>query len=174
MAEMIRQCLKSDLKTLEDISIETFQDAFAEMNTEETLQQYLQDAFSPSKLTEEISSAGSRFFFIFHNKDLAGYLKVNKSPDQTDINDPRSLEIERIYIRKSFQGKGLGKELMNFAFSLAKKSNLGYLWLGVWEKNTSAISFYKKMGFITSGKHKFMLGFEEQSDLVMKKNILIL
>jgi ribosomal protein S18 acetylase RimI-like enzyme len=172
MAEMIRQCLKSDLKTLEDISIETFQDTFAEMNTEATIQQYLHDAFSPSKLTEEISCTGSRFFFIFHNKDLAGYLKVNNSPDQTDINDPRSLEIERIYIRKSFKEKGLGKELMNFAISLAKKANLDYLWLGVWEKNTSAISFYKKMGFITSGKHKFMLGLEEQSDLVMKKNIL--
>ena len=108
MANMIRQCLKSDIKTLEDISVETFQDTFAEMNTKETIQQYLHDAFSPSKLMEEISSDGSQFFFIFHNKDLAGYLKVNKSPDQTDINDPRSLEIERIYIRKPFQGIGFG------------------------------------------------------------------
>ena len=62
---------------------------------------------------------------------------------------------------------------MNFAISFATEENLEYLWLGVWEKNTPAISFYKKMGFITSGKHKFMLGLEEQSDLVMKKTIRI-
>ena len=171
MSNEIRQCLVSDLKTLQNISIETYQDSFAKMNKVKTMRQYLQDAFNHSKLTEEILSSGSRFFFLYHNENIAGYLKVNKSPDQTDINDPRSLEIERIYIRKPFNRKGLGRELMNFAISLASEANLDYLWLGVWEKNKSAISFYKKMGFFTAGKHSFQMGNEQQSDLIMKKNL---
>ena len=169
----IRQCLKSDLKTLQKISIETFQDTFAAMNSTETMHQYLQDAFNHSKLTEELSSSASLFFFLYHDGSIAGYLKINISPDQTDINDSRSLEIERIYIRKSFQGMGLGKALINFAVSFATEANLDYLWLGVWEKNTPAISFYKKMGFFNSGRHSFQMGNEQQSDLIMKKNLSV-
>ena len=46
-----------------------------------------------------------------------------------------------------------------------------YVWLSVWEKNTGAISFYKKMGFKKAGRHSFKMGDELQDDLIMKKVI---
>ncbi|WP_371873239.1 GNAT family N-acetyltransferase [Lysinibacillus sp. Ag94] len=58
------------------------------------------------------------------------------------------LEIERIYIRNKYQGKGLGKHLINKAMEIAVAQNKKSIWLGVWEKNDNAIGFYKKMGFI--------------------------
>ena len=43
------------------------------------------------------------------------------------------------------------------------------IWLGVWEKNPKAISFYKKFGFVEVGDQVFPLGNDPQRDIVMKR-----
>jgi ribosomal protein S18 acetylase RimI-like enzyme len=45
------------------------------------------------------------------------------------------------------------------------------MWLGVWEKNLSALKFYQRQGFVVFGSHKFNLGDEEQNDYLMKKDL---
>jgi len=45
------------------------------------------------------------------------------------------------------------------------------VWLGVWEKNNRAISFYKKWGFEKFGEHSFTLGDDIQNDWLMKKEL---
>ncbi len=90
---------------------------------------------------------------------------------QTDISDVKSLEIERFYIRKAFLRRGLGKQLMNFACSLAEQQGKEYIWLGVWENNSSALHFYKKMGFYQIGSHPFDMAGDIQTDLVFRKDL---
>ena len=41
------------------------------------------------------------------------------------------------------------------------------VWLGVWERNPRAISFYRKVGFAEVGEHVFQLGSDPQRDVVM-------
>ena len=47
----------------------------------------------------------SDFFFLYVDNQLAGYLKLNEAPSQSDLNDDASLEIERIYIRSLLFGR---------------------------------------------------------------------
>lgn len=56
------------------------------------------------------------------------------------------------------------------ALQIAKHKNTAYIWLGVWEENPRAISFYKKNGFEAFDNHVFILGNEEQTDILMKLN----
>lgn len=167
----IRQCTISDLDTLQKISYETFDESFRNMNTRETIEKYLSESFSKEKVQSELSNPASKFYFLYADNKLSGYLKINEAPTQTDINDVDSIEMERIYIRKEFKGKGLGRHLMNYALQLAKEMKKNYIWLGVWEKNLDAIAFYKKMGFQEEGKHSFRMGEELQTDFIMKKYI---
>jgi ribosomal protein S18 acetylase RimI-like enzyme len=132
---------------------------------------YLQKAFNKEKLFAELTNRNCKFYFMHLDHDLVGYLKLNDVPAQSDINDPESLEVERIYIRKEYQGKGLGKNLMDHALQIGKEMKKQYLWLGVWEKNTDAIAFYIKIGFHAAGRHSFKMGNELQSDLIMKRMI---
>ena len=44
-------------------------------------------------------------------------------------------------------------------------------WLGVWEHNPRAISFYRKSGFVEAGEHVFPLGGDPQRDVVMVRVI---
>uniref|UniRef100_UPI0034D9567F GNAT family N-acetyltransferase n=1 Tax=Lysinibacillus sp. GbtcB16 TaxID=2824761 RepID=UPI0034D9567F len=47
-----------------------------------------------------------------------------------------------------------------------------HVWLGVWEKNENAITFYHKMGFVRTGAHSFYMGDEEQIDYIMSKTFV--
>ncbi|MEZ4822031.1 MAG: hypothetical protein R2942_06240 [Ignavibacteria bacterium] len=51
---------------------------------------------------------------------------------------------------------------------MASANNLKYIWLGVWENNHRALSFYKKHGFVEFDKHVFRYGNDDQTDLLMK------
>ena len=165
----IRQCLLNELDTLRLIGYETFEETFRPMNSPETVDKYLQESFSMEKLEQELGNTHCKFYFIYSDSELAGYAKINYTPAQSDINDPESIEVERIYIRKEYTGTGLGKVLMEYVIQQAIQNKKEYVWLGVWEENVNAIAFYEKMGFRAAGQHLFQIGNEQQSDLIMKK-----
>ncbi|MDQ0088902.1 ribosomal protein S18 acetylase RimI-like enzyme [Paenibacillus anaericanus] len=172
MTVIIKKCRREDLQILQEISIETFNYTFKDQNSPENMKAYLEKAFSSKQLEVELSNISSEFFFIFLNEEIAGYLKVNMNDAQSENVGNESLEIERIYIRYKYHRKGLGKHLFNKAMEIALRQNKQRIWLGVWEKNASAIDFYKKMGFVQTGVHSFYMGDEEQFDYIMTKSLI--
>lgn len=171
MEILIKKCVASDIITLSKISRETYEDTFSTSNSHSTMNKYLNYAFSEQKLYNELLNKDSSFYFFYVDGDLAGYIKINESESQTDVNDPNSLELERIYLKRSYQDKGLGKILLNYAVNIAAENNKSYIWLGVWEKNAKAIQFYRKNGFYKFGTHPFIMGSEEQTDFIMKRDL---
>jgi ribosomal protein S18 acetylase RimI-like enzyme len=115
----------------------------------------------------------SNFYFLYADGELSGYIKLNEHKAQTDIYDPQSLEIERIYVQQESQGIGLGSALLRKAINIAETREKSYIWLGVWERNHKAIQFYKKNGFYEIGKHSFFMGEEEQTDYIMRKDLTL-
>jgi ribosomal protein S18 acetylase RimI-like enzyme len=164
----IKRITLCDINQLQDISRQTFWETFSEYNTKENMADYLESSFSLAKLTSELNDQNSEFYFARHNNNVIGYLKVNFGESQTELKDSKALEIERIYVVKEFQGKDVGQSLYKKAMQIAMNINAMYIWLGVWEKNTKAIRFYKKNGFIEFDKHIFNLGNDEQTDIMMK------
>jgi len=168
------QIVKAELMNLEDLRTlgrKTFSDSFASGNTKENMQQYLDAEFSSEKLLREISDLDSEFYLARLENKLIGYLKVNFAGAQTELKENKGMEIERIYVLKEFQGKAVGQLLFLKALEMAKQKDVDYLWLGVWEKNTGAIRFYKKNGFVPFNTHIFKVGADEQTDIMMKKNL---
>ncbi len=160
-----------DLEELQNISKQTFYETFSESNSTEDMEKYLVEELSTEKLTSELKDINSEFYFAKNENTLIGYLKLNFSEAQTEIKDENSLEIERIYILKEFQGKRFGQILFKYVIELAKAKKKKFIWLGVWEENRKAINFYQKNGFVEFGKHIFKLGNDEQTDLLMKFNL---
>ncbi|MBL4963868.1 GNAT family N-acetyltransferase [Bacillus halotolerans] len=172
MSVKLIKCSHEDLKILQKISIETFNDTFKDQNSPENMKAYLESAFHSKQLEKELSTVSSQFFFVYFNHEVAGYLKVNTNEAQSEEMGDESLEIERIYIKNKFQKHGLGKYLFNKAVEIALESNKKKIWLGVWEKNENAIAFYEKMGFVQTGAHSFYMGDEEQIDFIMIKTLV--
>lgn len=162
------KAIPSDMEKIRKIGIDTIIETFAMSNEDENTQKYLNESFDPEKVLKELTNPGSEFYLAESDNKVIGYLKINFDKAQSDINDPNSLEIERIYVYKEYHGKGIGKILFDKAIDIALRNNLKYVWLGVWEKNFRALSFYRKNGFIEFDKHIFRYGNDDQTDLLMK------
>lgn len=95
----------SDITELQKIGRQTFQETFADSNSEENMKSYLEDGFSFEKLTGELKNENSEFYFAKIDNEIIGYLKINFEESQTELKDNKALEIERIYVLKEFHGK---------------------------------------------------------------------
>lgn len=159
----------TDLEIIQSLGRETFYETFAQHNSEEEMQNYLDKSFASEKLTSELNNPDSQFFIAWEEDLPVGYLKVNTGKAQTELQDENSLEIERIYVKSSHHGKKVGQILYEKALEIAQEKAKKNLWLGVWEENLRAVNFYKKNGFVEFDKHIFRLGNDEQTDLMMRK-----
>ena len=166
---IIHKSGEKDLELLQSIGIQTFEETFAESNSEEAMKKYLEESFSSGKMKSELSNPDSVFYVAWEEDNPVGYLKVNAGKAQTELQEDEGLEIERIYVKKSHHGKKVGQLLYNQALETAHHLKKSYLWLGVWEKNLRALNFYRKNGFVEFDQHIFRLGDDEQIDLMMKK-----
>lgn len=168
---LIVPAITAEADLLQQIAGQTFQESFAADNTPENMKQYIQEHFSIHKLLAEMSNPDSEFYFAMLKNQPVGYLKVNFRAAQSEPFNSRAVELERIYVLKHHQGKKIGQSLFNQAVTLAMEVMAPYLWLGVWEHNANAIGFYRKNGFVEFDKHLFMLGDEQQTDVLMKLNL---
>lgn len=162
---------KADLLALQEISRQTFFDTFAIANKEEDMKQYLEVNLSFDQLTEEHNNPSTSFFFAKSNNEILAYIKLNEAEAQTEKREFSSMEIERIYVRKEYQNRGVGQFLLDKSIQITKDKKLNVIWLGVWEQNVSAIRFYERNQFQLFGKHPFMLGTDEQTDLLMERHL---
>ena len=87
------------------------------------------------------------------------------------INAEKPVELSRLYAHQKRIGQGVGQMLMDACVERAKAENCDVMWLGVWEYNPRAQRFYEKNGFSVVGSHVFLLGKDEQTDLLMQKEL---
>lgn len=137
------------------------------------MEAYASAAFTSQKIQSELSNPNSHFYFAMLDGEIAGYLKLNYGLAQTEFQDQNTVEIERIYVLAEHHGKKIGHQFIDFALKDAADKNLQCVWLGVWEHNQKALSFYKKHGFEVFSSHEFVLGSDKQTDLLMKKAVLL-
>ncbi|MEO6188643.1 MAG: GNAT family N-acetyltransferase [Ginsengibacter sp.] len=162
----IHRATAKDAKLLSSLSKVTFFDTFNETCTEEDMSSFIEEYFNEDRLQRELQDEDD-FYFIAFSKDVPiGYMRLKYAESSVEIiAKHRAIELNRIYVMKEFHSKKIGAALMTFAFDFASTNNYEMIWLGVWEHNERAKSFYKKFGFIDSGeKHPFPIGKTPQTD----------
>ena len=167
----LREAEFTDLESLLDLAQTSFVQAFTEGNKPENVQAYLSQAFTFHQFEKEWRNPASTFLLASLDGKLVGYTKVNLAAAQTDVQDPESLEVARLYTLEEVWGRGVGQFLLNAALTFAKEKGKTFVWLGVWDHNTRAIRFYKKNGFKTFGSHPFPFGDEIQNDWLMRVEV---
>ena len=167
----IRKATISDLEIIQKISIQTFVETFAEVNTVENMANYIEENFNLEQIASEINNPNSQFYLATLSSEVMGYLKINLGDAQTEIHSQQAMEIHRIYVLKEFHGKKIGQLLLDEAIKNGKKAGVDSIWLGVWEENHRALQFYTKNGFVEFDKHIFTLGDDIQTDLLMQLEI---
>ncbi|HYE95162.1 MAG TPA: GNAT family N-acetyltransferase, partial [Rubricoccaceae bacterium] len=169
----IRPATPADAETLAALAERTFRDTFAADNTADDMEAYVRDAFGLDRVRAELEDAANTFLLAFVNggEQTVGYAKLRTGATDPSVTGPAPVELERLYVDRGALGHGVGAALLRASLDAARSAGHRTLWLGVWERNARAISFYERWGFETVGDHVFRLGSADQRDLIMERPV---
>ncbi len=164
---------KNDAQLLSDLSNATFIETYRGTCTDEDIVQFLDKNFTEEIIFEELQHEEELYFIAFANGFPAGYIRLKENNKAYPfLAKHKAIEVKRIYVLKEFHSKKIGAALMNYALQSAVENSCNAVWLGVWEHNEKAKSFYKKFNFKATGfTTAFKVGNTVQTDNLMMKVI---
>ncbi|HEX9062086.1 MAG TPA: GNAT family N-acetyltransferase [Clostridia bacterium] len=98
-------------------------------------------------IIEKIKSLGfSKIYLCEHLSNIIGIAVCFRG--FSTFKQKELLNIHDFYIRKDFQGKGIGKRFLKYIESECLRNNFCRVTLEVYSDNINAIKLYRKSGFI--------------------------
>jgi len=168
----IRNATITDAKLLAELGARTFCETFAADNTAEDMNAYLAESFHPDQQSAELSDQNAYFKIAEVDGVAVGYAMLRAGVAPESISGDNPIELVRLYVSKDSIGSGVGAALMRECLRESTFRGHKTIWLGVWEHNLRAQSFYRKWNFIEVGTHIFLLGEDAQRDLLMCRNLV--
>jgi GNAT superfamily N-acetyltransferase len=163
----IRTGVEPDTPALAAFAARTFEDTFAPHNRPEDMQAHLRQAFGIRQQTQELLNPNMVTLLAYDGALLVAFAQVQRQDPPDGILIDAAVELHRFYVDHPAHGKGVAQRLMLAVHSTARSFHARNLWLGVWERNSRAIAFYKKVGFVDRGSHDFFVGSDRQTDRVL-------
>ena len=117
-------------------------------------QEYIKakNATRPDLYRRIITDENTMRYVIQINNKTIGIMGI--APPQDDDLDDTFYELHFIYLHPDYFRKGIGTEVLNYAFNKAKELGKNNMVVWVFTKNTNTINFYKKCGFVPEIKTK--------------------
>ncbi len=168
----IRPAQSSDAQRLAILAEETFRDTFESVNTVENMTAHCQASYGEAVQSAEISDREMVTLVCEEEENLVAFAQLRWAVAPECVTAERPGEIQRLYVTRSWHGRGIAAELMAACLEEMKSRNSDVAWLGVWERNPRAIAFYRKFGFVEVGEQVFTLGSDSQRDIIMVRPLL--
>lgn len=111
---------------------------------------YINKFYNIKQLKKELLEKNAKYYFIIHNTKTVGIFRVVFNKPFKNINN--ATYINRIYLGKEAQGKGVAKKIFNWTEKAAKENNNHLLWLKVMDTQEQALKFYSKNNYKIHGK----------------------
>ena len=163
----IRQATPADLAQLVAVARQAIYDAFSPGKYPgNPVQTYLDEAVTPETYARDFANHRATFWLAERQDGEAmGFMRLIRHAPPRRMPVRNALEIERLYLLDRYVGRGYGGQLMTHCLNYAQAQGCRAVWLGVWEHNQPAQTFYRKMGFVPFSWHRFHFGGEAQRDI---------
>ena len=136
-----KKITETDLPEIERLAREIWPVCYKEIITSRQLNYMLDNFYSQESLSKQMLQEKHVFILVVENQKNIGYLSY------TTIFEPNgALHLNKIYLIPQQQGKGLGKEMLQFAESAVKELGATALELNV-NKYNHALHFYNHSGY---------------------------
>lgn len=164
-AVAIRRGTPADATLLTALGAKTFRDTYAADAPAGDLTTFIAATFRHDLVAAALEDPDQSYLVAAVAGVDVGYALLRDESDGAEHG--RALVLGLLYVDEPFQGCGVGAALMSASIAQARRDGYQTLRLTVWEHNARAIGFYGRWGFRTIGETSFLLGREEQRDLVM-------
>jgi ribosomal protein S18 acetylase RimI-like enzyme len=167
----LRPAQPSDHALLAAVGQETFIETYLPLHANDLspVFAHAMHAYAESRLRSEWERGETAYWFLEVEGQCAGFCKLRSSPRPPMLPELPTVELQRIYLRKAFQGQGWGSFMLRGICQIAREKGYRQLWLGVWPENTAAVRFYLRQGFQRQGYVAFQLSDRVEQDLLMSR-----
>lgn len=148
----------SDTIQLQDIKIEDqpllmkllsriYPPAYRHLWKNEDCSFYLNNFYSLENLEIELSDQDASYYFVNFNSKLVGIIRFICNKTYDDFPKTQSTYLNRIYLGKEAQGKGVASQLLHWIEEKVKKNSNTLIWLKAMDSQNQALRFYEKQGY---------------------------
>ena len=167
----IRIATPADIATLCAMGARTFRDTYYPISEPAEVDEYADAHFTPAKIEGWLAAPNARTLVASVDGADAGYAHVRRAKVAACVEDREAVELSRLYLLASAQGRGIGTALMKQALATAVELGGRTVWLGVYDRNVRAVAFYESWGFRQVGTHEFEFGGLVYADPVMARAV---
>jgi ribosomal protein S18 acetylase RimI-like enzyme len=100
-----------------------------------------------SRLAQNLKQTNTVFFIALNKGEIIGYVGAEIKKNPVYIKFKERGHLFNIYVRPAYQGRGIGKKLINETMKWFKKKGLHDLMILVHDHNKKAHRIYNKNGF---------------------------
>jgi ribosomal protein S18 acetylase RimI-like enzyme len=157
---VIREWTVEDLPAVQHITWETWVATYASFIPIEDLRAYYDEQYSIEALKKLMEPPTFRGFLAVEEGVPAGYAKTKYDEEE------KRCYLSSLYILPGYQGRGIGGRLLAVGEAFARTFGVTEIWLGVMVQNTSALAWYRKLGFQFVEEAPFTMGKTTVSHLI--------
>lgn len=150
----IRKATPSDNKPLSALCISVWVNTYCIEGISQAIAEYVLTNFTTDALMHKISD--KKVLVAERNGAIVG----------TTVFDEATGEIETLYVLNHFKSMGIGRSLID----TLRRDYKSRIFLTTWEGNEAALTFYRKIGFITSGEAFFELDGQQIRNIELTLN----
>jgi GNAT superfamily N-acetyltransferase len=145
----IQLCSEDDADAISAVAIRSYMDYYLHLWNDDG-SWYINRSFLPHVIRKEMHDHNARFYLLKIENENIGFMKLNLEKPLPELGCLNAMELERIYLLKTFAARGFGRQAIQFCKQLAQKMNREMLWLKSMD-SSPAIDFYQRLGFTVCG-----------------------
>jgi ribosomal protein S18 acetylase RimI-like enzyme len=166
---VIRRAGPEDAEILAEIGARTFCETFAHLYSSEDLEAFLAEAYGLERTRADLADPAKAAWLVEIGGEVVGYAQAGPCGLPHPDVGPSCGELKRFYLRKEWQGGGLGGNLFSEVMAWLERDGPRDIWIGVWSENFGAQRFYERHGFAKVGDYGFQVGSTTDHEFILKR-----
>lgn len=171
---LIRRAHPQDCDALARLAEDTFRESFIDdfgiAYPAADLAIFVPATYGPEVTAAAIADPALGLWVAEAGSELVAYAMAGPCTLPYPEAAPGDGELKRLYVRKGWQGYGLGRTLMELALDWLERDGPRPLWIGVWSGNLKAQRFYRRYGFEKFGEHEFPVGQWRDQEFAFRRS----
>lgn len=130
----------NDIPVIQQLTDEIWRPTYKDLLAPEQIEYMLEMMYSTAALTSQITEKAHRFLLLYDDQRPIGFASYSNT-DEAGV-----FKLQKIYLHSDYQGKGVGKLLLDDVVGRVQAENGAILELDV-KRDNKARFFYGKQGF---------------------------
>lgn len=165
----VRDAVVDDVAALTALARKTFTDKFSHLYNPGDLAAFLEESHNPDLYRDWIADPDV-LVQVCETGDgvMKAYLLCSPLSLPAPEPQPGALELKRVYVDNSLQGRGIGSGFIDEALAWARSRNAPEMYLSVYSDNLDAQRLYARLGWEKVAEFLFPVGEHRDLEFLLR------